>query len=181
MATKKGKSAKAKRKNKKQSSANNSEKKRQAKARKLLQRMKARAEHSLLLQQFQASKNEQPQREELKQEVKQNDPVNRPKHYTDGKIEVIDFIEDKKLGFHLGNSVKYIARAGKKDPSKEIEDLKKAQWYLNRRIENLENEKKLQPIISMTNAVPIVAGLLGAGCLAYALKKAMDQKQSKKK
>ena len=32
----------------------------------------------------------------------QNDPVNHPSHYTDGKIEVIDFIEDKKLGFHLG-------------------------------------------------------------------------------
>ena len=43
-----------------------------------------------------------------------NDPVNRPSHYTDGKIEVIEFIEDKKLGFCLGNSVKYIARAGKK-------------------------------------------------------------------
>ena len=57
--------------------------------------------------------------------AKKNDPVNHPSHYTDGKIEVIDFIEDKKLGFHLGNSVKYIARAGKKDPSKEIEDLEK--------------------------------------------------------
>ena len=67
-----------------------------------------------------------------------HDPVNRPSHYTDGKIEVIDFIEDKNLGFHLGNTVKYVARAGKKDPSKELEDLKKAAWYLNRRIENLE-------------------------------------------
>lgn len=45
---------------------------------------------------------------------KVNDPVDRPAHYTDGKIEVIDFIEDKKLGFSLGNAVKYIARAGKK-------------------------------------------------------------------
>ena len=63
-----------------------------------------------------------------------NDPVNHPSHYTDGKIEVIDFIEDKKLGFSLGNAVKYIVRAGKKDPTKTIEDLKKAQWYLNREI-----------------------------------------------
>ena len=66
------------------------------------------------------------------------DPVNRPAHYTDGKIEVIDFIEDKKLGFCLGNAVKYIARAGKKDPTKEIEDLKKARWYIDRRIKELQ-------------------------------------------
>ena len=66
------------------------------------------------------------------------DPVNRPSHYTDGKIEVIDFIEDKKLGFCLGNAIKYIARAGKKDPTKEVEDLKKAKWYIERRIKELE-------------------------------------------
>lgn len=66
------------------------------------------------------------------------DPVDRPSHYTDGKIEVIDFIEDKKLGFCLGNVVKYVARAGKKDPSKEVEDLKKARWYLDRRIKEVE-------------------------------------------
>lgn len=68
----------------------------------------------------------------------ENDNVNRPAHYTDGNIEVIDFIEDKKLGFHLGNSVKYIARAGKKDPNKHIEDLEKARWYLDREIERLK-------------------------------------------
>ena len=67
-----------------------------------------------------------------------DDPVNHPSHYTDGKIEVIDFIEDKKLGFCLGNAVKYIARAGKKDPSKEVEDLKKAAWYVARRIQEIE-------------------------------------------
>ena len=67
-----------------------------------------------------------------------SDPVNRPAHYTDGKIEVIDFIEDKKLGFCLGNAIKYISRAGKKDPSKEIEDLNKAKWYIERRIKELE-------------------------------------------
>ena len=64
--------------------------------------------------------------------------VNHPQHYADGKIEVIDFIEDKKLGFCLGNVVKYVARAGKKDPEKEIEDLNKAKWYLERRIKELE-------------------------------------------
>ena len=64
-----------------------------------------------------------------------NDNVNHPSHYTDGKIEVIDFIEDKKLNYHLGNAVKYISRAGKKDPDKYIEDLQKAVWYLQREID----------------------------------------------
>lgn len=66
------------------------------------------------------------------------DNVNRPSHYTSGKIEVIDFIEDQKLPFHLGNVVKYVARAGKKDPTKTVEDLKKAAWYINRYIQLLE-------------------------------------------
>ena len=70
-----------------------------------------------------------------------SDNVNHPAHYTDGKIEVIDFIEDKKLGFHLGNTVKYICRAGKKDPEKTIEDLQKAEWYLHREIQRLSVQK----------------------------------------
>lgn len=70
------------------------------------------------------------------------DVVNHPAHYTDGKIEVIDFIEDKKLNFHRGNAVKYIARAGKKDPDKEIEDLKKAAWYITREIKRLTKQYK---------------------------------------
>ena len=68
------------------------------------------------------------------------DNVNHPAHYTFGQIEVIDFIEDKKLGFHLGNAVKYISRAGRKNPDKTIEDLQKAAWYLNRQIARLERE-----------------------------------------
>lgn len=68
-----------------------------------------------------------------------DDPVNHPSHYTEGKIEVIDFIEDKHLGFHLGNAVKYIVRAGKKDPNKTIEDLKKARWYLQRYLDEVDN------------------------------------------
>lgn len=71
-----------------------------------------------------------------------NDNVNHPSHYTDGKIEVIDFIEDKKLNFHRGNAVKYIARAGKKDKFKEVEDLEKAAWYINREIERLKRLKE---------------------------------------
>ncbi len=74
-------------------------------------------------------------------EIKTSDPVNSPSHYSDGKIEPIEFIEDKNLGFCLGNAVKYIARAGKKDPTKEVEDLKKARWYIDRRIYEIESAK----------------------------------------
>lgn len=66
------------------------------------------------------------------------DNVNHPAHYSSGSIEVIDFIEDKDLGFHLGNAVKYISRAGRKDADKTVEDLRKAVWYINRQIERLE-------------------------------------------
>ena len=65
-----------------------------------------------------------------------DDPVNHPSHYTDGGIETIDFIEAKQLPYHLGNAVKYISRSGKKDDA--IQDLKKAQWYLDRYIKQLE-------------------------------------------
>ena len=59
--------------------------------------------------------------------------VNHPPHYTREKIEVIDFIEDQHLPYHLGNVIKYVARAGHKGD--KLEDLKKAQWYLARYIE----------------------------------------------
>lgn len=81
-----------------------------------------------------------------------NDPVNHPSHYTDGKIEVLDFIEDKKLNYHRGNAVKYICRAGKKDPTKEAEDLEKAVFYLNREIELLKN-KELSEHIDKWNEI----------------------------
>lgn len=70
-----------------------------------------------------------------------SDNVNHPSHYTDGNIEVIDFIEDKRLNYHRGNAVKYICRAGKKDPEKIIEDLQKAEWYLHREIQRLTAQK----------------------------------------
>ena len=66
------------------------------------------------------------------------DNVNHPSHYTDGKIEVIDFIEDKQLNFNRGNAIKYISRAGKKDKSKEVEDLQKAVFYINREIKRIK-------------------------------------------
>lgn len=56
----------------------------------------------------------------------------------DDPYEAIKVIEAWGLGFHLGNVLKYISRAGKKSPS-EVEDLKKALWYLQRRIDRLEH------------------------------------------
>ena len=69
------------------------------------------------------------------------DNVNHPAHYTYGSIEVIDAIEGLLLPYHLGNAVKYIARAGRKDPAKTEEDLRKAIWYINRYIIFLEKQK----------------------------------------
>lgn len=72
-------------------------------------------------------------------EPKTEDVINHPSHYTRGKIEVIDFIEDQQLPYHLGNVIKYIARAGYKGD--KLEDLKKARWYLDRYInEVMPNE-----------------------------------------
>lgn len=73
-------------------------------------------------------------------EKEEHNNVNHPSHYTDGKIEVIDYIEDKKFGYCLGNAIKYISRAGKKNKDKEIEDLQKAIWYIERRIKELTEE-----------------------------------------
>lgn len=69
-----------------------------------------------------------------------NDAVEHPAHYTSGKIEVIDYIEDQNFPYHLGNAIKYISRAGKKDPEKTVEDLQKAVWYINRYIDLLQGK-----------------------------------------
>ena len=59
--------------------------------------------------------------------------IDHPKHYNQGKIEVIDYIDDQKFNFNLGNVVKYISRAGHKKDA--IEDLEKALWYLKHEID----------------------------------------------
>ena len=64
--------------------------------------------------------------------VVKTDVVNSPQHYTKGKFEVIDVIEDWNLNFRLANTIKYIARHEHK--GKPLEDLKKALWYLEREI-----------------------------------------------
>ena len=60
------------------------------------------------------------------------DMVNHPPHYKTGGIETIDFIEAKGLNYHLGNVIKYVTRADHK--GNRLENLKKAQWYLEREI-----------------------------------------------
>lgn len=67
--------------------------------------------------------------------------VYNPDYYKTGKIEVADFIEDKDFNFFLGNVVKYVSRAGKKEGNTAIQDLKKAQWYLNKEISRLGGEE----------------------------------------
>ena len=68
--------------------------------------------------------------------------VNHPAHYggAENPYEAIKVIEAWELGFCLGNTVKYIARAGKKSKATQLEDMKKARWYLDREIANLEKE-----------------------------------------
>ena len=71
-----------------------------------------------------------------------SDPVN-PWHYRYGfsnGAEVIDITEN--LSFNAGNAVKYLARAGRKDPEKEIEDLRKALWYVQREISRLLSKEE---------------------------------------
>lgn len=76
-----------------------------------------------------------------------NDPVNHPAHYTayDG-LEIIDLTE--QMMSNRGNAVKYIARAGLKNPDTEIEDLQKAKWYIEREVQRmtrLAEKKKSTP------------------------------------
>lgn len=74
---------------------------------------------------------------------KNKEQVDHPEHYQFGEnneYEAIKVIDAWDLGFSLGNTVKYISRAGKKDPTKEIEDLKKALFYLEHHIKTLEKK-----------------------------------------
>lgn len=72
--------------------------------------------------------------------ARKNDPVNHPAHYRAGGIESIDVIEGFDLGFHLGNVVKYVLRAGRKIDA--LEDLRKARWYLDRYIKKQTRDKR---------------------------------------
>lgn len=66
--------------------------------------------------------------------------ISHPVHYCFGKYEPVKVIQDWKLSFCLGNVIKYIARAGKKDGNSRLQDLQKAKQYLEFEIEGIENE-----------------------------------------
>lgn len=71
------------------------------------------------------------------------DPVERPEHYVAGAlIEPVAVIDDWELDFYLGQVVKYLRRHGKKPGEPAAQDLKKARWYLDRRIANLERKEQ---------------------------------------
>jgi hypothetical protein len=69
--------------------------------------------------------------------AKKKEMVDHPDHYNNTKFEVIDIIEEFGLDFHLGNVAKYVLRAGHKDDI--VQDLSKARWYLDRKIEQLKS------------------------------------------
>ena len=68
--------------------------------------------------------------------------IYNPKHYNNGKIEVLEMIEDQGLNFNRGNAVKYVMRAGIKEKDLEVEDLLKAIFYLEREVELLQAKKE---------------------------------------
>ena len=67
--------------------------------------------------------------------------INHTDYYNTGGFEGIDFIDSLNLNFNLGNVFKYISRAGRKDGEDTLTALRKAQWYLNREIQRLEDSK----------------------------------------
>lgn len=85
----------------------------------------------------------------MESSVSKKEKINRPNHYCEGRsIEPIDAIDDWDLGFCLGNALKYISRAGRKESAdmgpieKHIEDLEKAMWYIEREVSKRRKEKQ---------------------------------------
>ena len=70
-----------------------------------------------------------------------HNPISHPSYYCSGGIETLDFIEAKRLNFTRGNALKYIVRAGHKDPAQEIQDLRKARFYIDWEINRLKGLK----------------------------------------
>ena len=95
--------------------------------------------------------------------------VNHPSHYQMGGIEVIDAIEAWGFGegFNRGDAIKYIARAGRKNPETEIEDLQKAKWYIERELRRMRNEDENAP--DETGVMARIAGYLEAYAKAAAI------------
>jgi hypothetical protein len=97
------------------------------------------------------------------------DMINNPSHYTSGKYEHADVVLDQGWDYFLGNCTKYLWRVGKKDPNKIVEDLEKARWYLNRKIQLVKwptltskQANKVEKLVSegMTNTDAITKVLM---------------------
>ena len=80
-----------------------------------------------------------------------SDNVNAPQHYvvliksktypySTYKVECLDVIDSLQMNLNIGSSFQYLWRAGRKDPGKKLEDLKKARFYLDREIKLMEGE-----------------------------------------
>lgn len=90
----------------------------------------------------------------------ENNAVSHPSHYCDGGIETIDYIISLSAPFHLGNVIKYISRAGKKDKSKTLQDIEKSKWYLDNYIHHVDCRRSLSSFvdgISPKNVINITA------------------------
>ena len=84
-----------------------------------------------------------------------SDPVHNPSHYKSGGIEVIDVIEAFGLNYRLGNVIKYVLRAGRKDDL--LQDLEKAAWYLDREIDKLYEQAEAEEVAAdIEHAKPVV-------------------------
>lgn len=77
----------------------------------------------------------------------ENNAVSHPSHYCDGGIETIDYIIALSAPFHLGNVIKYISRAGKKDKSKTLQDIEKSKWYLDNYIHHLDCRRSFSSFV----------------------------------
>lgn len=90
----------------------------------------------------------------------ENNAVSHPSHYCDGGIETIDYIISLSAPFHLGNVIKYISRAGKKDKSKTLQDIEKSKWYLDNYIDHVDCRRSFSSFvdgISPKNVIKITA------------------------
>ncbi len=83
-----------------------------------------------------------------------SDAVNHPDYYTYGGVETLDYIMAKDLDFARGSVIKYVSRAGLKDPEKELEDLEKARFFLDVVIEKIE--KKADPGTGSTEEIMLL-------------------------
>lgn len=77
----------------------------------------------------------------------ENNAVSHPSHYCDGGIETIDYIISLSAPFHLGNVIKYISRAGKKDKSKTLQDIEKSKWYLDNYIHHVDCRRSFSSFV----------------------------------